>query len=852
MPEKKRKELYMGKTILDLQKHYDLSKLGSAKTKLLCNTATKLYAEAEKYQRDGDEEMCYITLMKFLGLVTKIRLSKDYQEDKKFVINLLGPHRTQTALEWAERLSHSLENRYKLREEIEQSQLANKIVPDTNSKPNNAKSFSNTSSPKNYENAIQEPWGSTISCTELYKLLAEAKKKILIFDVRPTSDYNNSHITLTEILHIPEELVENGMSAAKLGNCLPAEAKTLFERRGLVDLVVLMDWFSLDNDLPAINKLSILRSILTKWDPGVEYKHKPVVLKGGYQEWLDTYPSFTSNPRAGAPSQSSGDSLDSLLNSIEYADLDGSAEKPPARTVAQPGDTAQSPLQPWMPVVDRSSKPHVSVRVPSGGSQVSSVSAEETADGLPDSSPTDGDGDTHSIGAERSEGSLPVVDRAAKARALQRYKELSREREAAAERALQLARARDDVEGEWLEVRARREGEADRELGASLQEQEEQLLKKILRLESELQVTDEENKALRKALESMRKEKEAAENVLPVSNTEIADIEQRIRSKEAATDSLEKKRKEDADKRQAELEKARATKPATMSAKYVPLKDEGTSGSSGQIKRSHSFPNLAQMVDDEAVSVKQRVPKYDRAIKPVEKAQAFETNAARSRIWNATYGRAGQGLTGLKNLGNSCYMNSIIQCISNTTSLAFYFVEGQHHNDMNKSAKTCGRVVEEVAAVVRKLWSGQLRSIAAYDLKAVVGQLKSSFKGTEQQDSHEFFTLIMDWLHQELNKKSGISPKMSKSLSKLPPDEVEWEKFRSSNDSIIQTLFFGQQTSTVTCCTCSEKSVTYEPFSTLSLPLPSSVNKCTLQEMSRKKVIKRKKRKPCTELQNKL
>lgn len=113
----------------------------------------------------------------------------------------------------------------------------------------------------------------------------------------------------------------------------------------------------------------------------------------------------------------------------------------------------------------------------------------------------------------------------------------------------------------------------------------------------------------------------------------------------------------------------------------------------------------------------------------------------------------GRGLTGLKNLGNSCYMNSIIQCINNTTPLVRYFCLGEYHEDVNHhNNSTRGEVAEEVAAVVRALWCGEFRSIACRDLKRVVGQHRKQFRGYEQQDSHEFLTILMDWLHEDLNK----------------------------------------------------------------------------------------------------
>jgi len=41
-------------------------------------------------------------------------------------------------------------------------------------------------------------------------------------------------------------------------------------------------------------------------------------------------------------------------------------------------------------------------------------------------------------------------------------------------------------------------------------------------------------------------------------------------------------------------------------------------------------------------------------------------------------GPVSAGMTGLKNLGNTCYMNSVLQCMSATTPLARYFLSSNH------------------------------------------------------------------------------------------------------------------------------------------------------------------------------
>ena len=76
----------------------------------------------------------------------------------------------------------------------------------------------------------------------------------------------------------------------------------------------------------------------------------------------------------------------------------------------------------------------------------------------------------------------------------------------------------------------------------------------------------------------------------------------------------------------------------------------------------------------------------------------------------------GKGLTGLKNLGNTCYMNSIIQCLSNTEPLKKELLSLDLGN-INGASKTRGLIAKALTVIFRRLWSGDSGSVSCKELK---------------------------------------------------------------------------------------------------------------------------------------
>ncbi|VDD87930.1 unnamed protein product [Enterobius vermicularis] len=149
-----------------------------------------------------------------------------------------------------------------------------------------------------------------------------------------------------------------------------------------------------------------------------------------------------------------------------------------------------------------------------------------------------------------------------------------------------------------------------------------------------------------------------------------------------------------------------------------------------------------------------------------------------------------RGLRGLVNLGNTCFMNSIIQAMIHTPHLKDYFLTDQH--------RCSGFSLPNSQCLMCEL-ANTFQASRRYNNNNIWTHVKH-LAGYEQQDAHEFFIAALDVLHRH-SGSSLTAP--------------------SSCNCIIDWIFTGKLQSDLTCSSCGRVSTTVDPFWDISLDVGS-------------------------------
>ena len=199
----------------------------------------------------------------------------------------------------------------------------------------------------------------------------------------------------------------------------------------------------------------------------------------------------------------------------------------------------------------------------------------------------------------------------------------------------------------------------------------------------------------------------------------------------------------------------------------------------------------------------------------------MDKNCLISQIKNAN-----NGICGLNNLGNSCYLNTSIQCLSSCWEITNYFLRDIYKNDINENNPlgSNGKLCEAYSEIIKIIWIGKEKIYTPKKFKKILTEVNPMYTGNIPQDAQEFLSFLLDCLHEDLNKVKNkpyvVTDDNSKKEDSIKSLE-ELYNFKRRNQSLFVDLLYGQFKTLIVCPNkdCQNEINKFEPFLNLSLPI---------------------------------
>jgi ubiquitin C-terminal hydrolase len=184
------------------------------------------------------------------------------------------------------------------------------------------------------------------------------------------------------------------------------------------------------------------------------------------------------------------------------------------------------------------------------------------------------------------------------------------------------------------------------------------------------------------------------------------------------------------------------------------------------------------------------------------------------------------GLSGLINMGNTCWFNSIIQNLAYTKPIHDYLFDLSYKEDINID-KSEVLVLESFFNLLNKLFKNSININELRSFKSIINEHNEMYENLSQFDSHEFLLFLINKLHEALSYEATIeihgtiiNPVDKKQVKSIN----SWTKFFGNEYSYLIDLIYGQYNSYLKCLKCNSIFNTYEPFLDLELSIDNSTN----------------------------
>lgn len=185
-----------------------------------------------------------------------------------------------------------------------------------------------------------------------------------------------------------------------------------------------------------------------------------------------------------------------------------------------------------------------------------------------------------------------------------------------------------------------------------------------------------------------------------------------------------------------------------------------------------------------------------------------------------------KGLSGLVNLGNKCFMNSIIQCLSNTLKLTDYFLSVKYKQD-DPEQLNCRKeqyaFIKGYVNLLLNIWESN-QVLRPKSFVEIFSKFEQKYYGLEQQDSHECLMYFLNLLHEGLAYEIEVEIKgqVTSDTDILMKKSLEtWKTHYEKKYSFITECFNGLIYNNISCTSCDFKEDVFEPYNSISIDIPN-------------------------------
>lgn len=203
-----------------------------------------------------------------------------------------------------------------------------------------------------------------------------------------------------------------------------------------------------------------------------------------------------------------------------------------------------------------------------------------------------------------------------------------------------------------------------------------------------------------------------------------------------------------------------------------------------------------------------------------QKKQLVQNDSFKNSTGPASKKRNVPGECGLINLGNTSYINSVLQCLSHTTPFLSYLMT----TNLSQGNLEHTDVIESLSTVLNELWSGQNSIYAPRQFKTLFTNTFTAFGKDKPHDAFLFLATLLNQLHNELNiaDDTPLIPAYVDQEYEEEHGRQVWQLYQNHNDSIISKTFSGMCKANYKCPICHREKIGFEPFNILSVPMPGN------------------------------